>query len=1477
VTPALLPHSLWSLALWLGALGLQAGAQEEEDTTRIFALPTVRDTRELAATADEHLRAGRYNEGVQALQRILEEHGQEVLPAERPGQSRTSYPGAVEWVLERMYALPDKVRAEYQARHEPRARAALERARLVPQRAAFAAIPRQWPLVPAAVEAWWSLGDLELEAGQLAATELAWRRAMALGKRLGLASGASAQRQAWLDERAAARAAERPARVSLPRADAEPWTTPLDLAPFVSPVVPSGRNLQPLSVGDTVLVCTTLRMYALDAFTGEPRWQAGPPPGWGVLSTPGAQGPLFEGLMLDQLFLAPAAGDGVAVAVLQQPFTENESDNWQGIPIMTAIPERRLHAYELESGHELWNHAPRVAFDGLHQRWDGTGSYAQRMMVAGSPVISGGRVLVPCYRMQGRIDYHVACYELSSGQLLWSTLVISGQRERNMFGRSMYEFCAAPLVVVGDRVLAQTELGTLAALDLFTGHIQWQTTYPQLPLPKTKSYSPQSRKLTWSRLAPPVVVGELVVTAPSDSNEILALRVADGTRVWSYREDALQSLNRETESLGFNHFVGADADTIYLSGGKLSALQKPGGLASSAPFSPRWTRRLDRADTSPRAVLAGDWIVAPNAVTRVVFDRLTGEPVTSLSGPWPPGEPGSLWLDDGALFSLSIQGLSGYFDWPAQLERARRLASGAARPEDLRAAAELFLRRGRLSLSADSFEEARKTLGEARALFARLRASGSRADAGGELACARALAEALSHLERQPEALAVLAEARPLAVRRADLAALLFQQERILAGNGGPARLAVLDELEATWGELALPEETGRIAAAGWLASFGGSEALEPAPDPLPTALWTSLERAREHERAGALGPALTDLHRALARSRGLQLARGFPAAAVPRARIARILAQPGGREAYASIEALAAEELAAASASGDAVALEALCETYPHARAADEALSILLARTLAARDPRAVAALVGRALARGGLSATREDELLLVLARALAAEGNTAFERDLVAALARTDPTRPSPLAEHRGATLGALAAELAREPAGPAPLAARFDKSVVAGGKQRTGQSRYLGALRPARQAPESEPFELHLWATRDELEGYSNLAPGQPLWKRPLGQALDAMPKLTALAPGRLVYATRSGLACLDERGHELWTRPLLEDPAVGVAEASGVVVALTRSGTVIASDSLLGVPLWERALGVGGNWSGPLLGDGHAVFFSELPTVPARALVLDLFRGRVTADVPMHGFDSRSNLASCAWIAEGRLVAPSFQLRPQRLAAFELDDGKRAWGYEFGPDEDFHALVHSQGHAYAITLAAALGPNGNGGIYELDERMGSLRLLVPLKAGERLMGLDAGDSRTLDAPWLFAFTYAESGRGAQSDVKIRALQLPNGVKWTWNLPIASQDLYDGHPLPMPAVSDDTVAIAYQMRRSSGGQGAESTIVFLDKVAGTKLDTLLLGGNFAQASRLELVGVGEALFVVGKGGSPRGNCLEILEKLR
>jgi hypothetical protein len=87
-----------------------------------------------------------------------------------------------------------------------------------------------------------------------------------------------------------------------------------------------------------------------------------------------------------------------------------------------------------------------------------------------------------------------------------------------------------------------------------------------------------------------------------------------------------------------------------------------------------------------------------------------------------------------------------------------------------------------------------------------------------------------------------------------------------------------------------------------------------------------------------------------------------------------------------------------------------------------------------------------------------------------------------------------------------------------------------------------------------------------------------------------------------------------------------------------------------------------------------------------------------------------------------------------------------------------------------------------------------------------------------------------------------------------------------------------MPLPAVSDGFVALAYQTRRGGASTGAEAAIVFLDKHTGKKVNTLSFhDGPFPHSSRLALRGLGEALFVLGQGAPPRGTGLEILETLR
>jgi len=325
----------------------------------------------------------------------------------------------------------------------------------------------------------------------------------------------------------------------------------------------------------------------------------------------------------------------------------------------------------------------------------------------------------------------------------------------------------------------------------------------------------------------------------------------------------------------------------------------------------------------------------------------------------------------------------------------------------------------------------------------------------------------------------------------------------------------------------------------------------------------------------------------------------------------------------------------------------------------------------------------------------------------------------------------------------------------------------------------------------------------------------------------------------------------------------------------------VIAQLTSGRVLVLETQQGILLWERMLGEAGSLTGPVVGDGRAVFFSALHGLPPRALVLDLFRGRVVADFPLSGLESNEPLETTAWIAGHRLIAPAFA-HPSRISAFSLADGERAWTLDFGRDEVLQSLAYYQDRSFPVTRGTgATDPSAgknekNGSVYELEETSGTLKRIVPLKQGERPMGLEGRSRIELASSYLFSYSTSDKDKG----VSIRAIHLQNGVQWTWSLPVSSQEFYDGPSLSMPAVSADCVAISYRTRASRGGPISDSTVVFVDMRAGNagkKLDQLFLGEAFDAAQSLELHGLGEALFVLGRAVGPRGSCLEILEKVR
>ena len=185
-----------------------------------------------------------------------------------------------------------------------------------------------------------------------------------------------------------------------------------------------------------------------------------------------------------------------------------------------------------------------------------SGNFPQRMSLITSPLIACDSVFVACMSDVSSVNYQVAGYRLGTGELLWNELLVRGEVDQNAYGRLASEFASPPLVFAGNRVIVETGLGLIAALEPATGEILWRTEYVPIGLGKVRSYAPPKRVNVW-RTAPPVVTGDLVLAAPPDSSELLALDLADGHLLWSVAAKELSGLHPGTRAFAFDHLITA--------------------------------------------------------------------------------------------------------------------------------------------------------------------------------------------------------------------------------------------------------------------------------------------------------------------------------------------------------------------------------------------------------------------------------------------------------------------------------------------------------------------------------------------------------------------------------------------------------------------------------------------------------------------------------------------------------------------------------------------------------------------------------------------------------------------------------------------------------------------------------------------------------------------------------------------------------
>ncbi|MEX1026129.1 MAG: PQQ-binding-like beta-propeller repeat protein [Planctomycetota bacterium] len=1458
-------------------------AQEPETKGKQqFALPLARDAQTLAERVVKHIEGDRREEALSELQTLFERHATDLLPADwRDASERKSqfpvYPGAALWAWQTLRAMPADWRARYVERHEPTARLAYEAARERLDREALSSVLRRWPLCPAAEEAAWTLGDLELEAGHGETALAAWSRA----EELALGAGRMPRFDA-----AARRSVAAPASVGgganltdagaggpLPRARSTSWSTPAVDLGRIGRLSARRFNSFPVVSAGTLVATNSIDVVAIDTATGKRRWHFEGPPAWEHLS---ARDNLFEGISHDSILIAPAIGGGVVVAALQLPISIDQDDEWQGIEIKTPIPERRLFAFDLATGERLWDHSPEIVPSerGAHSPrlvWNPwAGSYAERMIVSAPPIVAGTRVLVPCYLKQGRIDFHLACYDLETGGRLWSTALISGQRPRNMFGQVSEEFVSTPVTVVGDRVIVQTELGTVASVDLASGQIQWQCRYDQIEIPKTRNYGKAQRLSLW-REAPPIVANGIVVSTPSDSNDLLGIDLEDGRVLWAYNAALLGAKAREAARIDL--LLGADDEHIYLSGPEVvTALRKRGGLRTLNAFQHAWSVPIDGKRAFPRPLLTAEAVLVAGR-TRIAIDRRTGRELDQYEAAWPDDSLGNLWVGEGVLYSLSHNGAHAFFDWDLLLERKRaerRLAPGE--PGPILAEARLHLDRAQaLFESKRELDRALGHLDEAEVLFAELdderaalaeryRLERTRADLHGELGAHAAVARALEL-------------ALELAPSRLDRADVLLRIERNAEALDDPARrLRALTELAALSEGLFVPRWR-MDASRDWL--FGEAlvdesrwESVFRMQMPLPT--FATLAAADLAARQGRTQDALEDLHAVLFAFGDLAV--GEDATGAPlrlsrliEARIERRL-EMDGREAYESFETRADAILG--EAGQRAPSLENLIRRYPHSRAAETAQRRLEDIAFERPDPSAAIEQVYRAASIADVESEAGARLLSRLADALGRHGNDEFHAGLRASLAHDFPELRR--AEEDSSTFTDLAVEAAL-PAESPPPASTFDERAAPIFSE-AGTPWQIGRLTSRSGA---EPV-LRVLLRPGELLAFAEASPALPTWR--VGVSSRLRPQNVALAEGRLIVAAATDLEAFGVDGRPAWRAELGVRSIYSVVADQGVVVVHARTpqhhNVLYAFEAHDGRALWTLPLRGRHAWQPGIFGTGVLVIFSQPISAPHRYAVVDLYRGVERARHVLPD-DAPSYLGLVAWCRGRHLFLPDDSASrgaESGVAVIELDSGEEQWNVRFGRTQELVGTLHVNDEDYLIASLADAGSRaGSGGVYRLDRRTQRATRVIELEPGSYVLGVDDDRRSIIEQPFAFV---RRSGRG--DETPIEAWNLETGRRlWSRNVPVSAYDLF-GKRLPQPAVSRTTVALCYESNSSSIAR-TSITLEFLDRGTGLLRDRRELRRELRTAGAIELMPLGATLFLLGYHDTADSGWLEILETPR
>jgi outer membrane protein assembly factor BamB len=303
----------------------------------------------------------------------------------------------------------------------------------------------------------------------------------------------------------------------------------------------------PVAVGDRIVFRDAAGLSACDARFGTRLWRRPMPRSLAAVLTDtgqkvqvrnwfhkyGSEGmPLVENATLGTL-----SSDGRLVfAIDDLPLPPHPSllQNENGLPqplgsLQTVVGHNRLRALDAATGEVVWQigggtkppargRAPAPAAD----------DPLTEACFLGVPLPLGGQLFVLVEKQQ---ELRLACLDTERGGLHWTQLLATARDKMSV--DVVRRTQAAHLAYADGILVCPTQSGAVLGVDPLSRSLVWAYVYarkaPRDEGPtETPSTPPRSR---WKN-APPIINGGRIIFTPADSDEILCLRLHDGSLAW---------------------------------------------------------------------------------------------------------------------------------------------------------------------------------------------------------------------------------------------------------------------------------------------------------------------------------------------------------------------------------------------------------------------------------------------------------------------------------------------------------------------------------------------------------------------------------------------------------------------------------------------------------------------------------------------------------------------------------------------------------------------------------------------------------------------------------------------------------------------------------------------------------------------------------------------------------------------------------